>query len=536
MPEGRVADVRGRSGSPAPSGATLGRGARLAAWVLFLMAGSAILAPCVANDLPYRAVVVDRASFRAARAALEPATSEYVSAAHGQGAAPAAVEERARRRATLQRQLAVLEHWLGDEADLAEVRSLTSAVATGRVDVATLVPRARVLAARLADPLEPVLRARTRWPLFAALSAPEVGLALAWWAALLALLRRRRAAAWTGWAALLVALAWPLLSGTHDAQDRFLKQRAASGELTLEQAWFPPLALGVAETHFEESFRAPTWTPAAEVDDAGRYVRGARSRSEVAGLQVPAVPVDVRPGEPARNAPWRHVLGTDSAGRDVLVRLLWGGRISLTVGLVSALLLVAIGTLFGALAGWCGGWADVAVSRLIEVLQSFPTFVLVLAASALVPADRVHPVAAITLLIALVGWTGVARLVRAEFLRLRGREFVLAARALGRHPVAIVVRHVLPAAAGPVLVAGAFAVAWGILLESAVSFLGFGVRVPVPSWGAILSESRIPEHWWIQLFPGLAIFVTVLCCQRLGEALRTRFDPRDAVADSRRGA
>ena len=243
---------------------------------------------------------------------------------------------------------------------------------------------------------------------------------------------------------------------------------------------------------------------------------------------MPAVPVDVRPGEPARNAAWRHPLGTDSAGRDVFVRLLWGGRISLSVGLLSALLLVVIGTLFGALAGWCGGWVDLVVSRLIEVLQSFPTFVLVLAASALVPAGRVHPVAAITLLIAFVGWTGVARLVRAEFLRLRGREFVLAAWALGRHPVAIVVRHVLPAAAGPVLVAGAFAVAWGILLESAVSFLGFGVRVPVPSWGAVLSESRVPEHWWIQVFPGLLIFLTVLCCQRLGEALRTRFDPRDA--------
>jgi peptide/nickel transport system permease protein len=139
---------------------------------------------------------------------------------------------------------------------------------------------------------------------------------------------------------------------------------------------------------------------------------------------------------------------------------------------------------------------------------------------------RLHPLFAVVIVIALVGWTGVARLVRAEFLRARELDYVAAARSLGFSSTRIAFGHVLPNVLGPVLVAAAFAVASGMLIESGVSFLGFGVRHPVPSWGALLSESRSLEHWWLQLFPGLLIFAAVLSTHVLGEALRERLDPR----------
>jgi len=138
----------------------------------------------------------------------------------------------------------------------------------------------------------------------------------------------------------------------------------------------------------------------------------------------------------------------------------------------------------------------------------------------------VHPMIAIVCMIALVGWTGVARLVRGEVLRIREEEYVLAARALGFSPARVLWRHVLPGALGPVLVAGAFAVASGVLIESAVSFLGFGVRLPFPSWGALLHE---PGRWWIQLFPGALIFVTVACTNVVGEGVRDALEPRRAA-------
>jgi peptide/nickel transport system permease protein len=206
------------------------------------------------------------------------------------------------------------------------------------------------------------------------------------------------------------------------------------------------------------------------------------------------------------------------------------------VGLVSAALLLALGVTVGALAGYHGGRVDLVLSRVIEVVQCFPTFFLIVTAVALIPERRLHPLFAVVIVIALVGWTGVARLVRAEFLRARELDYVAAARSLGFSSTRIAFGHVLPNVLGPVLVAAAFAVASGMLIESGVSFLGFGVRHPVPSWGALLSESRSLEHWWLQLFPGLLIFAAVLSTHVLGEALRERLDPRGPGEPGESGA
>ena len=252
-------------------------------------------------------------------------------------------------------------------------------------------------------------------------------------------------------------------------------------------------------------------------------------RFAVTGYMPPPTPTEVRFGEPWPNAPHRHLAGTDELGRDFFVRMLWGGRVSLAVGIVSATLLTLIGVVMGAVAGYFGGWVDTAIMRLIEILQSIPAFFLILATMAFTDPDVVPPIIAIVVVIALVRWTGAARLVRGEFLRLREQEFVVASRALGFSSARTIFRHVLPNAMSPVLVNAAFSVAAGILTESAVSFLGFGVSHPDASWGSLVNESRSPDHWWIQVFPGLLIFLTVTCYNLVGDAVRDALDPKMKV-------
>ncbi|MAE46500.1 MAG: hypothetical protein CMJ86_06350 [Planctomycetes bacterium] len=303
-------------------------------------------------------------------------------------------------------------------------------------------------------------------------------------------------------------------------------QLLGEGTGVFEPTW-PPLTYGLAETHTEEMFRPPTWWWWAEIDEAGRYVRGPKSASdEHTGFSAAVSPVEVRAGEPARNSKLRHLAGVDELGRDFLTRLVWGGRISLTVGILSALLLTIIGVVFGSIAGYFGGSIDVAIMRLIEILQAIPAFFLILMTMAFIPADVISPIFAIVIVIALIRWTGVARLVRGEFLRLREQEFVIAAQALGFSNQRTIFRHVLPNAMGPVLVSAAFAVAAGILTESAVSFLGFGIRPPEASWGSLVNESKNAANWWIQLFPGLLIFITVTCYNLVGDAVRDALDPK----------
>jgi peptide/nickel transport system permease protein len=315
-------------------------------------------------------------------------------------------------------------------------------------------------------------------------------------------------------------------SATFDAAP--YKAALTRGDMVAERVVFPPLALGYAETHLAEKYRPPTWTPGSELDADGNYVRGYRKpkRDPITGYLPPATPVEVRRGEPPVNAPWRHAAGTDTLGRDFLVRMLWGGRVSLAVGILSAFLLTVIGVLVGSVAGYFGGRVDMAIMRVIEILQSLPAMFLILLAMAFTDPEVVPPIISIVVVIALIRWTGAARLVRGEFFRLREQEFVVAARALGFSSRRLIFRHVLPNALSPVLVSAAFAVAAGILTESVVSFLGFGIQHPGASWGSLVNESRSPEHWWIQVFPGLLIFLTVTCYNLVGDAVRDALDPK----------
>lgn len=219
-----------------------------------------------------------------------------------------------------------------------------------------------------------------------------------------------------------------------------------------------------------------------------------------------------------------HWLGTDDRGRDVLARLIHGTRVSLSVGFVAVGIYVTIGLLLGATAGYLGGAADVVISRAVEILLTFPPLLLILAIMGMLEKTSIFTV---MLVIGFTNWTGVARLVRGEVLKLRGQDFVTAARALGMRDGRIVVRHILPNALGPVLVSATFGVAGAILVEAALSFLGFGTPPPTPSWGEILNQAQQNEmKWWLTLFPGLAIFITVTAYNLLGEGLRDAIDPR----------
>ena len=219
-----------------------------------------------------------------------------------------------------------------------------------------------------------------------------------------------------------------------------------------------------------------------------------------------------------------HPLGTDQLGRDVLSRMLYGARVSLAVGFVSVGIATAIGIALGSLAGYHGGTTDAMVMRLVDLMVVFPRFFLLLAVLGFLRPS----IWTIMAVIGLTGWMSVARLVRAEFLSLREREFVLWSQSIGASAFRIIWRHILPNAIAPVLVAITLGIPAAILAESGLSFLGLGVQPPHATWGNILSEGKdaIEIGWWLSVYPGLAILVTVLSYNLLGEGIRDALDPR----------
>ncbi len=220
----------------------------------------------------------------------------------------------------------------------------------------------------------------------------------------------------------------------------------------------------------------------------------------------------------------QHWLGTDALGRDVFARMLYGGRVSLWVGFLAVGLSVAVGLFFGLVSGYFGGWLDELVMRGVDVMLCFPSFFLILAVIAFLEPSLTN----IMIIIGLTSWMGVARLVRAEALTLKHRDFVRAARLAGAGSARILATHILPNAAAPVLVSATLGIAGAILTESSLSFLGLGVQPPTPSWGNMLLEGKevLEIAPWLSVFPGLAILFTVLGYNLLGESLRDILDPR----------
>jgi peptide/nickel transport system permease protein len=221
-----------------------------------------------------------------------------------------------------------------------------------------------------------------------------------------------------------------------------------------------------------------------------------------------------------------HWLGTDEVGRDVLTRLLYGTRVSLLVGVCATLLQLIIGVVLGTLAGFYGGWVDNLIMRLVDIMMCFPFFIIAISLAALLEPGLLS----LILIIGLLQWTHIARIIRIEIMALKQREFIEAAKALGLNHFEIIRQHILPNVAGPLIVYTTLAIAQAILLEAGLSFLGLGIRQPMPSWGTMLAAAQsmrvLQFCWWLWIPAGLMVFLTVLSINFLGDGLRDALDPK----------
>jgi ABC-type dipeptide/oligopeptide/nickel transport system permease subunit len=238
---------------------------------------------------------------------------------------------------------------------------------------------------------------------------------------------------------------------------------------------------------------------------------------------LPAVSLRLMPPVWDVGGSWTHPLGTDPLGRDLLSRIIYGARVSISAGALAVTVAMVLGVLMGLLAGYYGGGADAVISNLVDVMLAFPFLLLALAAIAVVGPSFGNMI----VVLGVTGWPIYTRVVRAETLKYREREFVQAARALGLGSPRIIWAHVLPNLVSTIIVMASLEVARMIILESFLSFLGLGIQPPTPSWGAMLGEGRVYmlSHWWLATFPGLAIFITTLGINLFGDGLRDVLDP-----------
>ncbi len=229
---------------------------------------------------------------------------------------------------------------------------------------------------------------------------------------------------------------------------------------------------------------------------------------------------------------WKHPMGTDPLGRDLLTRVLYGGRVSMLVGLMVVAISLVIGVPIGAVAGYFGGWVDNVLMRITDAALTLPSLLVLILLSAIlheveIPIFQRNSPMTIALVIGLLSWMTVARLVRASFLTIRERDFITAARSVGAGNLRIMTRHILPNAVGPIIVESTLEMGYAIMEESGLSFLGFGIQPPTPSWGNLLgnAQEHLSKHPWLAIFPGLMIFLVIIAVNYIGDGLRDAFDP-----------
>ena len=246
---------------------------------------------------------------------------------------------------------------------------------------------------------------------------------------------------------------------------------------------------------------------------------------------TPYEPTEQNPTNIFQKASGVHWFGTDELGRDVFTRILYGGRVSLAVGLLSTLLSISLGVVMGALSGYFGGLLDSTLMRITDAFLTFPTIFVLIILGAFLREQQLYilqnSIFVVIIIIAALSWMWPARLVRGLFLVLREKEFVTASRAMGGSDLRIIVHHILPNCVGPILVSGTLQMASAIITESGLSYLGFGVQPPTPTWGSILStaQNQVFRAPWLAFYPGLMIFVTVMAINYIGDGLRDAFDP-----------